>query len=134
MIESLIDRLTRASLRFKWVTIALAIVALVAGVIAVTQLKQELIPNIEFPTTIVLALNSGAEPETMRDEVTIPIEEAVKDIDGVVNVESTTTSGHAQGRDRWRYRGTSLPSGHGDAGAPHLRHGRSAGGVWQCLL
>jgi HAE1 family hydrophobic/amphiphilic exporter-1 len=95
MIQALIDRLTRASLRFKWVTIALAILALVAGVIAVIQLNQELIPSIEFPTTIVLALNSGAEPEAMRDEVTIPIEDAVKDIEGVVNVESTTTNGVA---------------------------------------
>ena len=31
----------------------------------------------------------------LRDEVTIPIEEAVKDLEGVVNIESTTTSGMA---------------------------------------
>ncbi|MEJ2737246.1 MAG: efflux RND transporter permease subunit, partial [Anaerolineae bacterium] len=77
MIEALIDRLTRASLRFKWITIGLAVVALVAGVFALTQLKQELIPKIEFPTTVVLAFNSGMEPEALRDQVTIPIEEAV---------------------------------------------------------
>ncbi|MFN2242334.1 MAG: efflux RND transporter permease subunit [Anaerolineae bacterium] len=95
MIQAFIDRLTRASLRFKWVTIVLAIIALVAGVIAVVQLNQELIPSIEFPTTIVLAFNSGMEPEDMRDEVTIPIEDAVKDIEGVMNVESTTSTGVA---------------------------------------
>jgi HAE1 family hydrophobic/amphiphilic exporter-1 len=95
MIEALIDRLTRASLRFKWITIGLAVVALVAGVFALTQLKQELIPTIEFPTTVVLAFNSGMEPEALRDQVTIPIEEAVKDIEGVVNIESTTASGVA---------------------------------------
>jgi multidrug efflux pump subunit AcrB len=93
MIEALIDRLTRASLRFKWITIGLAVVALVAGVFALTQLNQELIPSIEFPQTIVLGFNSGVEPEAMRDEVTIPIEDAVKDIEGVINVESTTASG-----------------------------------------
>ena len=93
MMQSLIDRLTRASLRFKWVTIILAIVALVAGFVALVQLNQELIPSIEFPTTIVLAFNSGMEPEDMRDEVTIPIEDAVKEIEGVVNIESTTASG-----------------------------------------
>ena len=93
MLQALIDRLTRASLRFKWVTIVLAIVALVAGVIALVQLNQELIPSIEFPTTIIVAFNSGMEPEDMRDEVTIPIEDAVKDIEGVMNVESTTSSG-----------------------------------------
>ena len=95
MIESFIDRLTSASVRFKWVTIGLAILALVAGIFALTQLKQELIPPIEFPQTVVLAFNSGMEPEAMRDEVTIPIEDAVKDIEGVVNIESTTASGMA---------------------------------------
>jgi multidrug efflux pump subunit AcrB len=93
MIASLIDRLTRASLRFKWVTLGLALLALVAGFLALTQLKQELIPSIDFPANIVLALNQGAKAEAMRDQVTIPIENAVQQIEGVVNVQSTTTDG-----------------------------------------
>ena len=95
MNESFINRLTNAAVRFKWVTIGLAILALVAGIFALTQLKQELIPSIEFPQTVVLAFNSGMEAEAMRDEVTIPIENAVKDLKGVVNIESTTASGVA---------------------------------------
>ncbi|UCF61813.1 MAG: efflux RND transporter permease subunit, partial [Anaerolineaceae bacterium] len=95
MLESFIDRITRASLRFKWVTIGLSILALVAGGFALTQLNQELIPKIEFPQSILIAVNPGMDPETLRDEVTIPIEDAVRDIEGVVNVESTTSSGLA---------------------------------------
>ncbi|GMR09432.1 MAG: hypothetical protein BMS9Abin28_0250 [Anaerolineae bacterium] len=93
MIESLVGRLTRASLRFKWVVIALATLMMVGGVFAVTQFKQELIPAVEFPQTVVLAFNSGMAAEDMLDQVTKPIEEAVADIEGVVNVESTTASG-----------------------------------------
>ncbi|HEY43444.1 MAG TPA: efflux RND transporter permease subunit [Anaerolineae bacterium] len=95
MLESFIDRITRASLRFKWVTIGLSILALVAGVFALTQLKQELIPSIEFPQSVVIAVNPGMDPESLRDEVTIPIEDAVREVEGVVNVESTTSSGLA---------------------------------------
>ena len=95
MVESLIARLTQASLRFKWVTIGLVVLALVAGVFALTQFNQELIPKIEFPQAVVLAFNSGMESEVMRDEVTIPIEKAVADVEGVVNVESTTMNGVA---------------------------------------
>jgi len=95
MIESMIDRLTRAALRFKWVTLGLALLALIAGILAVTQLRQELIPEIKFPANIVLALNPGAKAEAMRDEVTIPIEKAVQGIEGVVNVQSTTSDGVA---------------------------------------
>lgn len=93
MLESLFDRLTRASLRFKWVTIGLSVLALIAGVFALTQLKQELIPGIEFPQSVVIALNPGMGPESLRDQVTIPIEQAVRTVDGVVNIESTTAYG-----------------------------------------
>ncbi len=93
MIESLVGRLTRASLRFKWVVIALAILAMVGGAFAVTQFKQELIPAVEFPQTVVLAFNGGMAAEDMLDQVTKPIERTVEDIEGVVNVESTTTTG-----------------------------------------
>ena len=40
MIESLIGSLTSASLRFKWVVIALAVLVMVGGVFAVTQFKD----------------------------------------------------------------------------------------------
>ena len=95
MLESIIDRITKASLKYKWVTIGLAVFAIVAGGISLTQFNQELIPGIEFPQTVVLAFNSGAEVEDMLTEVTIPIEDAVSEIEGVVNVESTTNSGVA---------------------------------------
>ncbi len=95
MIASLIDRLTRAALRYKWVTLGLALLALAAGVVAVTQLKQELIPSMDFPANIVLALNPGAKAEAVSEQVTIPIEEAVQGIEGVVSVQSTTSDGVA---------------------------------------
>jgi len=93
VLESLIDRITRASLRFKWVVIALSILVLAGGALAVMQLNQELLPKIEFPQSILLTMNPGTSPEEMQDGVTIPIEQAVEDIEGVVNIESTTTNG-----------------------------------------
>jgi HAE1 family hydrophobic/amphiphilic exporter-1 len=93
VIEKSIDLLTRTSLRFKWVVIALSILMLGAGVYAITELNQELLPNIEYPQTILMALNPGATVEEMRDQITIPIEEAVAGFEDVVNIESTTYSG-----------------------------------------
>jgi HAE1 family hydrophobic/amphiphilic exporter-1 len=93
MIESLINGITRASLRYKWVTIGLAVLVSVGGIWAVFLLNQELLPKIEFPQSVVLAFNQGTETDTMLDEVTLPIEEAVTEIEGVVNVESTTSPG-----------------------------------------
>jgi len=93
MLESLINRLTRASLRYKWVVIALAVVVLPAGAFALTQLNQELIPAIEFPQSVILAFNPGMATADMLEQVTLPLEQAVQAVEGVVNVESTTSSG-----------------------------------------
>jgi multidrug efflux pump subunit AcrB len=93
VIESAIDLLTRASLRFKWVVIALAILVLVGGIFAITELNQELLPKIEFPQTILMALNPGASAEEMRDQVSIPMEEAISGFEDVVNIESTSYNG-----------------------------------------
>lgn len=93
MLESGINLLTRLSLRLKWVVITLSILMLLAGGFALAELNQELLPNIDFPQSIVLALNPGASAEEMRDQVTIPIEEAVADVEQVINIETTTYNG-----------------------------------------
>jgi HAE1 family hydrophobic/amphiphilic exporter-1 len=95
MLERFFNAITDASIRFKWLTIALAVILIVAGAGAVGQLKQELIPSIEFPQTILLAFNSEMDSATLLDEVTLPIEAALGDVEGVVNVESTTSDGVA---------------------------------------
>ncbi|MCK6578242.1 MAG: efflux RND transporter permease subunit [Anaerolineae bacterium] len=83
--------LTALSLRFRAVTIALAVAVSIAGIVAVTQLKQELIPSISFPQTIILAQASGMTGEQVLDVVTRRIETAVDSVPQVVNLESTTT-------------------------------------------
>jgi hypothetical protein len=93
MLKSFFDKITRASLRFKWGTIIITILVFIAGLVAMTQFNRELIPPIEFPQTVVISFNPGEDGEVMLNAVTIPVEEAVSDIEGVVNVESTTTSG-----------------------------------------
>jgi HAE1 family hydrophobic/amphiphilic exporter-1 len=90
MFQSLIDRLTRRCLRHPWVTISISVLLLIAGIIGALQMNLELIPSIEFPQTLILASNPGAAAEDTLQQVTIPLENAVKNIKGVVNVESTT--------------------------------------------
>jgi len=95
MLKKIFDKITRGSLRFRWVTIALSALLLAAGVFALTQFNQDLIPPVDFPQSVVLAFNQGATPEEMLDQVTIPLEEAVRGVEGVVYVESNTGPGFA---------------------------------------
>jgi len=87
--------LTKIALKKRWVTFLL--VALVAGasVWAIFDMKMELIPNIEFPVTSVVTVYPQAKAEQVMNEVAIPIEDAISDLDGLKQVTSTCTEGSA---------------------------------------
>jgi HAE1 family hydrophobic/amphiphilic exporter-1 len=96
MVASFFDRITRLSLRFRWVVIILALLTLAAGVVSMTQLNLALLPSIEFPQTIVIVQWPESESvEQFLEEVTIPLEESLGNVESIVNVESTTSSGFA---------------------------------------
>jgi hypothetical protein len=96
MIAVLFDKITRLSIRFRWLVIILALLTLAAGVLAMSQLNLALLPSIEFPQTVIVVQWSEAESvNQFLEEVTIPLEESLQTVDGVVNIESTTSSGLA---------------------------------------
>jgi hydrophobic/amphiphilic exporter-1 (mainly G- bacteria), HAE1 family len=96
MLSTFFDRITRLSLKFRWITIILTAVILGLGIYAATQLNLEMLPRVEFPQTIVIAQWPDGESSTdILDQITVPLEEKLAVIDGVVNVESTSNKGFA---------------------------------------
>lgn len=69
--------LTRLSLKNRWVTFFLAAVITVGSILAMVNLKMELIPDIEMPVTSVITVYPGATPEQVAEAVTKPVEQAV---------------------------------------------------------
>ena len=96
MLSAFFDRITRLSLRFRWITIILTAVILGLGIYSATQLNLELLPRVEFPQTVVVAQwPDGDSSADVLNEITIPLEDKLAVVDGVVNVESTTNNGFA---------------------------------------
>jgi len=92
MLTALFDRITRASVRYYPVTLIIAFIVSILGILAVRDLNLELLPRIEFPQTIVVVQWPDAESaEQFATEITQPLEEALGDVEGVVNIESTTS-------------------------------------------
>ena len=91
LMKSLFSGLTTLALRFRAITLALVVLVSVAGIVAVTQLKQELIPSVEFPQTIILAEASGMTSDQVLDVLTKRLESALHNVSEIVNIESTTT-------------------------------------------
>lgn len=91
-MKAVFSGLASLSLRFRAVTLAMMVLVSAAGLVAVTQLQQELIPSVAFPQTIILAQASGMTGEQVLTVLTEPIETALSGIPEIVNVESQTTA------------------------------------------
>lgn len=85
--------LTKIVLKKRWVTFLVA--ALVTGVSiwATVTLKMELMPDIELPVTSVITIYPQAKPEEVMNKVTVPIEGAISDIEGLKHVISNSREG-----------------------------------------
>lgn len=95
-LRSFFAKITELSLRFKWLTIGLTVLFLVLGVVGAAQLKQELLPNIEFPQTFIVTFRPGANNEDLLNLVTIPLEQELAKIPGIIPEGLQSTTG-AQG-------------------------------------
>jgi len=82
--------LTRLSLFNRWITIVVGVALVGVSIWATLRIKQEMIPNIELGMTTVMTIYPGASPQTVLDEVTVPVEKAILDMDGLKQTSSTS--------------------------------------------
>ncbi|THG29560.1 efflux RND transporter permease subunit [Naasia lichenicola] len=78
-----------ASLKNRALIALVTIVAAVFGGLALSSLKQELIPSIQFPQIAIVTEYQGASPEVVNDSVSVPIEQAIQ---GVADLEGTSAT------------------------------------------
>lgn len=83
------NRLTELSVAKRSVTLLLAFGLFIAGVSAWGSLKQELLPDIDFPVITVIAPYPGVGAADVAEQVTKPIERAVA---GVPRLEGLSSS------------------------------------------
>ncbi len=95
--------LTRLSLVNRLVVALLSIAVVIFGIVAITTLKQELIPSTQAPQAVVNATYPGSSPQIVADEVADPIEQAVKSVTGVTKVSSSSTTGSTNITVEWDY-------------------------------
>lgn len=80
------------SLKNRALIALITIVAAVFGGLALTSLKQELIPSIEFPQLVVVSTYPGASPEVVSNDVSVPIETAIQGVSGLESTSATSTT------------------------------------------
>ncbi|CEG22139.1 Swarming motility protein SwrC [Planococcus massiliensis] len=78
------------SLNNKFAIWILTIMVVVAGLYAGLTMKQESIPSITLPAVTVVTTYPGAAPDEIMEEVTIPMEQRIQNMNGVELVTSTS--------------------------------------------
>nr|WP_218852503.1 efflux RND transporter permease subunit [Spelaeicoccus albus] len=87
--------MTRLSLANRAIVGLLALIIIGFGVYSTASLKRELIPSLQLPVAAVVTPYQGASPSTVEKQVTAPIEDAVKTVNGVKKVTSTSSTGNS---------------------------------------
>lgn len=69
----------------------IAVFLVLLGILAVTQLQREVFPNVSFEIISIETILPGGSPEEMEKLVTNPIEQNLKEVDGIKKTQSYST-------------------------------------------
>lgn len=83
-------RIIDFSLHNKLAVWILSIIVIFAGLYAGLNMKQETMPDIELPNVSIVTPYPGAAPNVVADDVTVPIEQRIQNLDGVELVTSSS--------------------------------------------
>lgn len=87
---TVLKSIIRFSLNNKFALWIMTIIVLFAGMYSSMQMKMETLPDITIPIVSVTTVYPGAAPESVMNDVTKPIEQQVRNLEGVENVTSTS--------------------------------------------
>src|SRR5690606_25476302 len=88
---NLLDRI----LRMPRAVMTVMVLLLVAGFGAYQSLPKESFPAIDIPYFYVSVSQTGVSPRDAERLLAKPIEDRLEGLDGLVNISSTSTTGHA---------------------------------------
>ncbi len=82
--------LSKYSVKKPLTVVVAVIIVILLGVVSYTSLGVDLLPEMELPYLIVVTVYAGAEPDTVDNEVTTPLEESFATVSGVKRINSTS--------------------------------------------
>lgn len=87
--------MTKFCVKKPYFIVVAVIIVLTIGIVSATKMQTDLIPEMELPYMIVITTQPGATPEKVENDVTKPIETALGTINGVENVNSTSSENYS---------------------------------------
>lgn len=106
---------SRFSVHRPVLTIMVSLIVIILGMVSLTRLPIDLMPDITFPTLSISTDYENASPEEIEELISRPIEEAMSAVPGVEEVTSSSAEGSSSVRVNFAW-GTNL-----DAAANDIR-------------
>ena len=86
----------RLSVSHPVTTAMVFVLLLLFGIVSLMRVGQELFPDIELPTVVVVTVSPGTSPQEMERRITRSIEDAAAGINGVERISSTSFESSSQ--------------------------------------
>jgi len=85
--------LSKASVRRPVTTVMVLLIVVAFGIMSITNLQMDMMPNMNIPIAIVMTTYSGTGPQEMETLITKPMEEALSSVSGIEEMTSTSSYG-----------------------------------------
>ncbi|MDR3202913.1 MAG: efflux RND transporter permease subunit, partial [Bifidobacteriaceae bacterium] len=96
-------RLAKLSLHNRAVVALVTIAIVLGGVLSMASLKQELIPSLQIPAAVVVGTYPGAAPAIVERQVSEPVEGAIRGVEGVESINTTSMNSVSTSIVMFRY-------------------------------
>ncbi|MFZ7086759.1 efflux RND transporter permease subunit [Curtobacterium sp. RRHDQ10] len=83
------------SLRNRALIALVTVVVAIFGGIALTHLKQELIPSVQFPQVAIVSVYPGATPQVVSNDVSTKIEQGIQAVPDLKSTTATSSTGQS---------------------------------------
>jgi CzcA family heavy metal efflux pump len=87
------DAIIRGSLRYRWLVLALTLIAAGFGIQAARTMPVDVLPELAAPSVTVVTETGGRAPEEVEKLVTIPLEQALNGAPGLRRLRSSSAIG-----------------------------------------
>lgn len=83
--------ISRYSVKRPYTVVVAVVLVLILGVVSFTKMSTDLLPSMNLPYAVVFTTYPGANPETVEEVVTKPVEQSMATVGNIKNVSSQSS-------------------------------------------
>ena len=87
--------ISKYSVKKPYTVLVGVILVIVLGIVSLSKMTTDLLPNMSFPYALIITTDVGASPEKVESEVTAPIESSMATTSNIKNITSTSYNSYS---------------------------------------